>query len=210
MTHRPRPPRVAAFGTALALGAALALSGGCAVLAQSAPAPAVQMRALEIVTPTAQNVGPYGTLLGATPYPAGGGQVKSQRQGLFSPGDKGTVEVVWVEYNNAAPLISRLEKHYLTEQAVAPLKGEIIQVLALSKPDGSPDPATLRAFRLAPGLGINMGQGVWHTTRSHGSTVLMLSRSSTTDDILRARGDGKPLIETLMVDVPPVSLPAAF
>ncbi len=216
MTMKSKPQARRAISTMVGMvGVALTLSQAIPTLAnaQAPPAPAAPAKPIAIITPTAENVAPYGSLLGAIPYPTPTGATapttQSQRQDMFDPGEGGKTEIVWVAYSNTTPLIGRLEKHYLTEQTVAPLTGTIIQVLALSGPDGKPDPATIRAFRLPPGTGINMGLGVWHTTRSKGSTVLMLSRSSTTDDILRRRTDPRPLIETIMVDVPPVLLPGA-
>jgi ureidoglycolate lyase len=127
-------------------------------------------------------------------------------QCMFDPGAGGRAEILWVNYRNNDPIVAKLEKHHLTEQAVVPLEGEIIQVLALSAPDGAPDLATLRAFRLQPGVGISMRPGVWHATRSAASTCLMLTRSSTTVDLIRHLTAAAPPVESMMRDIPPVRL----
>jgi ureidoglycolate lyase len=101
---------------------------------------------------------------------------------LFDPGPDGEVEVLWVTYRDAGQAIDRLEVHHLTQQAVVPLIGEIIQVVALSDEEGAPDLATIRAFHLSTGVGICMHPSVWHATRTIGpeATCLMLTRRSTT------------------------------
>jgi len=131
------------------------------------------------------------------------------QQHVFDPGEDGQTEVLWVNYRNNDLLISSLEMHKLTQQAVVPLHGTITQILALSKPDGTPDLETLRAVTLSPGIGLCMNVGVWHATRSTGATCLMLTRRSTTADLvghLNSEGGAKPLVETALVTIAAVKL----
>lgn len=200
---RTRRELLSQFGKAAA-GVALYQVAGAAWAAEPLPT-------LKEQTPTEQNLAPYGTMLGK-PFPTAEGAiafrtpvVASWRQHIFDPGKGGEDEIVWVEYKITDPVISRLEQHMLTEQAVVPLTGSIVQILALSGADGKPDPSTLRAFRLEPGVGVCMARGVWHTTRSRLSTCLMLTRGSTSVDILDHLA-GKPLLETTNENIPPVRL----
>lgn len=158
--------------------------------------------------PSQQSVAAYGWLLGK-PFPTGPDAiafrtptVSSRREHIFDSGKGGEDEVVWVEYANADPLVNRLEKHPLTQQAVVPLIGTVIQIVATSNSAGMPDMASIRAFRLIPGIGLCMAPGVWHSTRSKGSTCLMLTRGSTSVDILDHR-KGKPMTETTLQPVTP-------
>ncbi|MXQ10724.1 ureidoglycolate hydrolase [Microvirga makkahensis] len=122
---------------------------------------------------------------------------------LFDPGPNGQVEILWVTYSDASRVITRLEVHHLTQQAVVPLTGEIIQVVATSDKEGAPELATLRAFRLAPGVAICMRPGVWHATRTSGpeATCLMLTRRSTTLDLVSHLSGAHPALETSLRDV---------
>ncbi|OTP74901.1 hypothetical protein PAMC26577_14370 [Caballeronia sordidicola] len=53
-------------------------------------------------------------------------------------------------------MVAGLKTHWLTQQAIVPLTGAITQLVPLNTPSGSPDLATLRAFRVPVGLGICM------------------------------------------------------
>lgn len=194
------------------IGAGLALHQALPGLADAAEPPKV-LPVLKIETPTEQSLAPYGSMLGK-PLRTGDGIVAfsskntdSWRQTLFNAGPGGEDEIVWVTYRNTDPVVDRLEQHHLTEQAVVPLTGPLIQVLALSGPDGQPDPATVKAFRLTPGVGVNMGRDVWHASRARNTTILMLTRGSTSVEILNRRKGG-PLNETAMQSIPPMRLPA--
>jgi ureidoglycolate lyase len=123
---------------------------------------------------------------------------------LFDPGTGGDAEVLWVAYRNASPLVAKLEVHHLTQQAVVPLTGAIIQILCLSDMSGTPDLSTLRAFRLAPGIGLCMRPGVWHTTRADNTTCLM--RRSTTKDLIDHLVNARVATESASADIPPVQL----
>jgi ureidoglycolate lyase len=159
---------------------------------------------IHIEVPTEQSAAPYGALLGK-PYPATGDAVGSfrtlsgvqvWRQQVFDAGIDGKVDIAWVVHKGAEPLVNRFEQHHLTEQAVIPLTGELIQIVALSLPDGAPDLATARAFRLAPGTGLCMGRDVWHASRSNGVTLAMLTRATTSADMAQFQNKRGPLAET--------------
>ncbi len=125
---------------------------------------------------------------------------------LFDPGTGGDTEVLWVSYRDNNPLISKLEVHHTTQQAVVPLTGEIIQVLCLSDANQTPDLSTLRAYHLAPGVGICMRSSVWHATRANDATCLMLTRRSTTADLIDHLVRARPATESTILDIPPVRL----
>lgn len=142
--------------------------------------------ALDVEALSQAEFAPFGFMLGK-PYPTDGNPAAFSnaatdfwQEHLFDVGQGGEVEILWVNYRNDDPSVSVLEKHVLTEQAVVPLIGSIIQVVVLSGPDGRPDRSTARAFHIEPGQGVCMKAGVWHATRSGGSTCLMLTRRSTT------------------------------
>jgi ureidoglycolate lyase len=122
---------------------------------------------------------------------------------VFDPGPEGKVEVLWVTYHDAGQVIDRLEVHHLTEQAIVPLTGEIIQVVALSDRQGAPDLDTIQAFHLSPGVGICMRPGVWHATRTIGleATCLMLTRRSTTVDLIGHLANAHPARESSLRDI---------
>jgi ureidoglycolate lyase len=169
--------------------------------------------ALEPLTP--DNAALFGWMLGK-PLPLEAGAVAFSNaatdfwhEHVFDPGADGETEVLWVNYRNNDPLISSLELHKLTQQAVVPLTGTITQILALEKSDGTPDLDTLRAVTLSPGIGLCMNANVWHATRSAGSTRLMLTRRSTTADLvghLNSDGGTKPLAETALATIEAVTL----
>lgn len=114
----------------------------------------------------------------------------------------GEHEVLWVEYRSGEPSVSRLETHLRTEQAVIPLTGPIVQIVAGSDGAGSCDPASARAFLVPAGLGICMRPGCWHATRIVAApvTCLMLTRRSTTLDLAAHLNHGTELAESRLVD----------
>ena len=125
---------------------------------------------------------------------------------FFDPGTGGNTEVLWVEYRDNNPLVSKLEVHHMTQQAVVPLTKEIVQILCLSDANQTPDLSTLRAYRLSPGVGICMRAGVWHATRADNATCLMLTRGSTTEDLIDHLVNSQPAKETAILEIPQVRL----
>jgi ureidoglycolate lyase len=163
-----------------------------------------QVSRIEIQALTIDNFRPYGWLLGKTIRLDGSVPAFSNREidfwqeHIFNPGSGGETEVLWVNYKDTSREVSRLEVHRLTQQAVVPLTGEIIQVVAASDPDGSPDISSISAFRVRVGEGICMQAGCWHTTRvgAHDVKCLMLTRRSTTVDLINHLTAGSPLSES--------------
>jgi ureidoglycolate lyase len=164
------------------------------------------------IEPTTQEaIARYGTLLGKpfsgstkNAYGSPGSDFWSEH--IFTPGLDGKTEILWVTYRNNDPLINKLESHLLTEQAVVPLEGGIVQVMALSDINGLPDLSTLSAFRLHPGVGVCMKPRTWHATRSVSSTCLMLTRESTTIDLTAHLVQGQTPVESKIQTIPTIRL----
>jgi len=128
---------------------------------------------------------------------------------VFDAGSQGQPEVLWVTYRVSDPVIAKLEVHHLTQQAVVPLVGGIVQLVAASDAAGNPDLATARAFALTPGIGICMKPGIWHATRTMDageSTCLMLTRRSTTVDLVSHLVRKAPAAESRLVEIAPFRL----
>ncbi len=158
------------------------------------------IRTLGICRLDARAFAPYGWMLGK-PLPAAGAgtpvfsnpATDFWQEHVFDTGAGGETEVLWVNYRNADRAVGNLEVHLLTQQAIVPLTGPVIQVVAASGADGLPDAATLAAFEVPVGQGICMKPGCWHATRiaTPGEvTCLMLTRRSTTADLV-AHLDGR-------------------
>ncbi len=155
---------------------------------------------------------PFGTVLGrfspaSAPGPAHSNPMSDfWSEHVFEPGAGGACEVVWVNYRNATGLLRTLEAHWLTQQAIIPLGGgEIIHVVCPGRAEEPrlPDLARIRAFRIGDGMGICMNPGCWHASFVAGgqTTCLMLTRASTTRDLV-AHLDGKgPAAETTIVEI---------
>ncbi len=172
------------------------------------------MTVLRVEPITESAVAPFGWMLGK-PLPAAKDAVAFTSPGsdfwhehVFDAGDGGQHEILWVKYRSDDPAVSRLEVHHLTQQAVVPVTGSIVQIVAASDVAGEPDLATLRAFAIDPGQGICMRPGTWHATRSAGgeATCLMLTRQSTTMDLVRHLNHGAVAQESRLTDITPVQL----
>ncbi|MFT4268978.1 MAG: ureidoglycolate lyase [Xenophilus sp.] len=162
---------------------------------------------IPIVALTPEAFAPYGWVLGAPPAP--GAAVPAflhpatdfWRTHLFDTGAGGEPEFLWVRYRDNSTDIGTLEVHHLTEQAIVPLTGGILQIVALgAAPGDQPAPEALRAFRVPVGLGICMRLGCWHTTRvdSDEVTCLMATRRSTTVDLIGHLAQGQPARESAL------------
>jgi ureidoglycolate lyase len=168
--------------------------------------------AVPVEIPTPDSFAPYGWILGK-PDPLQNNPIAFRspatdfwHEHFFDPGMGGDTEVLWVEYRDNSPLVSTLEVHHMTQQAVVPLTNAIVQVLCLSDANQTPDLSTLRAYRLSPGVGICMRPGVWHTTRADDATCLMLTRRSTTEDLVDHLVNRRPARESAIVEIPQVRL----
>jgi ureidoglycolate lyase len=158
---------------------------------------------------TVENFRPYGWLLGKgmrsdASIPAFSNvEIGFREEHIFDSGVGGETEVLWVTYRNRQRAVSRLEAHRLTHQAIVPLTGDIIQVVAGSRQDGSPDQGSMSAFRIPVGQGICMRPGCWHSTRVDTAevTCLMLTRRSTTVDLIGYLKGGSSLLESAIAAV---------
>ncbi|MCH1879217.1 ureidoglycolate lyase [Alcaligenes ammonioxydans] len=147
---------------------------------------------------------PYGWMLGKdlTTAPAtaafSNAATDFWHEHAFDTGPSGQTEVLWVNYRIQDPSITTLENHLLTQQALIPLTGEVIHIVAQSTPEGGPDLKTLKAFRIIPGQGVCMRPGCWHSSRVAGKevTCLMLTRLSTTVDLVAHLSQGQPARES--------------
>jgi len=122
----------------------------------------------------------------------------------FDPGAGGTTEVLWVDYRNSSRQVRALEAHWLTQQAIVPLDGrEILHVVCPTRADGSrlPDVSQLRCFRVTSGQGLCMRPGCWHASfvLQGQTTCLMLTRGSTTRELVAHLASGAPAAETSIV-----------
>ena len=85
----------------------------------------------------------YGWMLGK-PMPDGNGvplftnaATDFWQEHVFNTGGGGDAELLWVNYRSRDADIASLEKHLLTQQAIVPLTGAVVQVVAQSAQDGS-------------------------------------------------------------------------
>ena len=167
---------------------------------------------VNVETLTSASFAPYGWVLGESRLPKNDAVAfrspasDFSHEHLFDAGAGGATEVLWVTYRDAGPEILKLEVHHLTQQAVVPLTQEIFQVLCLSDEQQAPDLSTLRAFRISPGVGICMRPGVWHTTRAVDATCMMLTRPSTTVDLVAHLTGKQAATETTIAEIPHVRL----
>ena len=113
---------------------------------------------------------------------------------VFDPGLNGETQLLRVNYRNQDRVVASLEMHRLTQQVVMPLNGDIIQIVAI----GQPDVTSLTAFRIRAGEGLCMRAACWHATRVEVSEIncLMLTRKSTTADLIAHLTRGTPLLES--------------
>ena len=58
--------------------------------------------------------------------------------------------------------LKMLERHPLGSQAFMPLSSRAFLVVVAKGNETTPDLSTLRAFKTAPGQGVNFHRGVWH------------------------------------------------
>lgn len=208
---RTRRELMALIGKA---GTALAFCRTAPGFAQAVTTTGKPPMPVRIEVPTAQTAAPYGSLLGK-PFPEERDAIASfrtpsgmavWRQELFDVGPGGEPEIAWVIHKGADPIVTRFEKHDLTEQAVIPLTGDLIQIVALSGADEAPDLSTIRAFRLTPGIGLSMGRNIWHASRSKGITLAMLTRGSTSVAMARFQKKEGPISETAFRETSPIRL----
>jgi ureidoglycolate lyase len=158
-------------------------------------------RELSLTELTPQSFADYGVVLGSPPAATAVAYASPAsdfwRQHLFAAGGRDP-ELLWVTYRDVSPRIDRLERHKLTEQAVVPLTGPVIQIVAAPTPADTPDADSVRAFHVPVGMGLCMRPGCWHAARVPVAEAicLMLTRASTTVDLISHLTAGAPLIES--------------
>lgn len=125
------------------------------------------------------------------------------REHLFDTGTDGETEILWVVYRNRHAEVASLELHRLTQQAIVPLTAPVVHIVATSLEDGEPDLASLRAFEIPIGKGFCMRPNIWHATRvsNSESTCLMLTRPSTTYDLVVHLKTGAPACESVIKSI---------
>ena len=132
----------------------------------------------------------------------------------FDPGMNGQTEVLWVNYRDTSLVLKSLEAHWLTEQAIVPTQGSTLIHVVAESIEGQqyqPDCSTARAFYVAVGQGVCMRPGCWHASFSSSGEIqcLMLTRTSTTRELVGHLSNGTRATETSIVSVEPLQLKRA-
>lgn len=164
---------------------------------------------VQVLTPEAY--APFGWVLGAGFGPHNEEFVESDASAFshehtFDPGEGGVPEVLWVNYIRKGQRLRHLESHLLTEQALVPVRGDpIVHVVCppskeLTEADYHPDIANLKTFILDGTQGVCMRRGCWHGVFPlvDRAVYVMLTRRSTTLDLIRARRNRTPPTETVI------------
>ncbi|NPT46442.1 ureidoglycolate hydrolase [Paraburkholderia sp. 1N] len=153
---------------------------------------------------TPASFSPFGWVLGKAMATAGdkpffkGATLSMWREHLFDTGAPNETEIVWGSFSDDDPIVRTLETRLLTQQAVVPLTGPLIQIVAASNESGGPDIDSIRAFEIPIGMGTFVRPGCWHAIRvSKGEVMaLLLSRQSTTYDLIVHLHTGCPTAES--------------
>ena len=132
----------------------------------------------------------------------------------FGVGPGGVTQFIWAVYAPTPPTADHMESHRLTEQAIIPVTGKPILHLVAppnadpSAPGTAPDLSRAKAFLLDGTKGVVMARGTWHC---HFGLVpetvyCVLTRRSTTDDILAGGLDNARMQETVICPIEPLTL----
>jgi ureidoglycolate lyase len=127
-----------------------------------------------------------------------GATLSMWREHLFNTGAPNETEIVWGSFSDDNPVVCTLETRLLTQQAVVPLTGPLIQIVAASNEFGSPDTESIRAFEIPIGMGTCVRPGCWYAIRVPKGEVMafLLSRQSTTFDLIVHLHTGCPTAES--------------
>ena len=124
------------------------------------------MRRLSIEPLTAEAFAPFGDVIAARGEPRGINYGTTQRFHDLARIDcnaEGGRTIVNI-FRSMPPVfpfeVRVMERHPLSSQAFMPLSGR--PFLVVVAPKGEFDPAAVRAFRAAPGQGVNFTPGTWH------------------------------------------------
>jgi ureidoglycolate lyase len=169
---------------------------------------------LRIQILTREAYGPFGWVLGAAPDTENPTHFDSERTTFwhehdFDVGEGGVVQFVWVRYKRRDFTILHLESHRLTEQTIVPVTGQPIIHVVCPPPDDPmapdivPDLGRMEAFLLDGSKGVCMKPGCWHAHFPLGdeATYLMVTRRSTTADLLNAKHSGADPTETVVQEM---------
>lgn len=178
-----------------------------------------QYKTVTVQSLTAQGFAAYGWVLGKPLADAGVAFANPltdfRSEHVFDCGAAGQPEILWVSYRDSSPVLDMLEVHHLTEQAIVPLDGDVIHAVALGNAQGLPDRATLAAFHIRSGMGVCMRPGVWHATRVQADgeaapcvRCLMLTRQSTTRELIVHLQGAGPAAESAMAAIAPIRITA--
>lgn len=165
---------------------------------------------------TPERYAPFGWVLGIRPPEADPTElyetatIEFWHEHTLDPGEGGATEYLWVHFKPRAPVVTGMESHLLTEQAIVPVTGVPLVHVVAPPPDAGTPPAGLRprledarAFLLDGTLGVCMRAGTWHAQLAleEATTHLMVTRRSTTVDLLTSlAGDGPDAArETVLV-----------
>lgn len=166
---------------------------------------------LQVQRLTREAYEPFGWVLGDVPNVDspdyfGGDGTEFWAEHDFEVGLGGAVQLLWVQYKWHGFEIESMESHRLTEQAIIPATGDpIVHVVCPPpadpmQPDIVPDLDRIQAFLLDGTKGVCMRRGCWHMHRSlrDTATYLMITRRSTTTDILEEKRSGAQTTETVV------------
>ncbi|MEM5346145.1 ureidoglycolate lyase [Paraburkholderia azotifigens] len=160
---------------------------------------------------TPESFSPYGWILGKrAPMSCEEPSFQSRslsiwREHLFDAGSVNDTEVLWATFGESSDVVSELEARRLTQQVTVPLTAPLILIVAAPQTTRVPDMDSLKAFEIPIGMGICIRPWCWHTTRTFSgeATALMLSRRSTSFDLIVHLHTGAPLSESTRIPIGP-------
>ncbi|MPW20408.1 ureidoglycolate hydrolase [Paraburkholderia sp. CNPSo 3157] len=120
------------------------------------------------------------------------------REHLFDAGAPNETEILWSRFKDGDLTVRSLETRWLTQEAVVPLTGPLIQIVAVSDESGEPDIDSVRAFIVPVGMGTCVRPQSWYAIRILGDEVeaFVLSRRSATNDLIAHRRAGRPTAQS--------------
>jgi ureidoglycolate lyase len=146
-----------------------------------------ELSSVPVLPLTAEAFAPFGEVV-----PLDGDARRVRAQGAFERLDGAIEPRLWIATLQQAvtlPLVvTTLERHPLSAQTFIPLNGcAYVVVVCGAAADGTPDPATLRAFQATPAQGVTYARGVWHhglaALNAPARFVVCMSFSGRDDDV---------------------------